>query len=371
MRWQGSRRSSNVQDYRGRRFGGGAGLGIGGTLIALAAAYFLGVDPRVILGLTEARSRLARSRQVQSGTPTDEAGQFMAAVLGETEDTWGAIFQAERRRRTRRRRSCSSRTRSAPAAASPARRSGRSTARPISKVYIDLDFYNELATRFQAPGDFAQAYVLAHEVGHHVQTLLGTADKVRGAQQGASEVEANQLQVRMELQADCYAGVWAHNADRDAADPRAGRRRGSAAGRLSRGRRHDPEAHAGARGAGLLHARLRRAAHELVPARPEGSAIRQACDTSALASPDPDALLRRQIERVARLARRTPRTRRPCSARRRSRGTAAGCADRSSPDCAGAARDRACARPAPRTGRSADRRVSPSSTGACLPFSDR
>ena len=211
MRWQDLRKSSNVQDYRGRRFGGGAGLGIGGTLIAIVAAYFFGVDPRLILGLTEGVQN-ATQPEVQSGTPSDEAGQFMSAVLGETEDTWGAIFQA----------SGSTYTPPTLVLYSDQVRSGCGAANSAvgpfycptdRKVYIDLNFYNELATRFQAPGDFAQAYVLAHEVGHHVQTLLGTADKVRGAQQSTSEPEANQLQVKMELQADCYAGVWAHNAD--------------------------------------------------------------------------------------------------------------------------------------------------------------
>ena len=193
----------------------------------------------------------------------------MAAVLGETEDTWGAIFQANGATYTPPTLVLfSEQVRSGCGVASAA--AGPFYCPADHKVYIDLNFYNELATRFQAPGDFAQAYVLAHEVGHHVQTLLGTEDKVRSAQQGASEVEANQLQVTMELQADCYAGVWAHNADRTRQILEAGRCRGGAAGRLSRRRRHDPEAHAGSRGAGLLHARHRGAAHDLVPARPEG-----------------------------------------------------------------------------------------------------
>jgi predicted metalloprotease len=211
MRWQGSRRSTNVQDARGVRFGG-AGLGIGGTLIALAAAYFLGVDPRVILGLTES-VQSSRQPEIASGTPTDEQGQFVSAVLGDTEDTWGALFEA------------------AGATYSPPTlvlftgqvRSGCGGASAASgpfycpadqKVYIDLAFYDELQSQFQAPGDFAQAYVLAHEVGHHVQTITGISDKVRAAQQSASKEEANALQVKMELQADCYAGIWAHHANR-------------------------------------------------------------------------------------------------------------------------------------------------------------
>jgi predicted metalloprotease len=212
MRWQGSRRSGNVQDYRGVRFGG-AGLGIGGTLIALAAAYFLGVDPRTILGLTEAVSTGTQSGQPVTGVPQDEQGQFISAVLGETEDTWSEIFRANGAQYEPPTLALfSGQIRSACGFATAA--SGPFYCPGDRKVYIDLAFYDELKSQFQAPGDFAQAYVLAHEVGHHVQTLLGTEDKVRSAQQRSSERENNQLQVRMELQADCYAGVWANHADR-------------------------------------------------------------------------------------------------------------------------------------------------------------
>jgi uncharacterized protein len=212
MRWQGSRRSGNIQDYRGVRFGG-AGLGIGGTLIALAAAYFLGVDPRTILGLTETVSSGTQSGQPVTGVPQDEQGQFIAAVLGETEDTWSTIFQANGSQYSPPTLALfSGQIRSACGSASAA--VGPFYCPADEKIYIDLTFYNELKTKFQAPGDFAQAYVLAHEVGHHIQKLLGTAARVRIAQQNSAERAANQLQVRMELQADCYAGVWAHNADR-------------------------------------------------------------------------------------------------------------------------------------------------------------
>ena len=213
MRWQDSRRSSNVEDERGNRFGGGGlKLGVGGTLIALVAAYFLGVDPRVILGLAQDAGS-GSQQQAQTGVPQDEAGQFMSAVLGDTEDTWSAIFKANGADYVppklvlftdQVRTACGFATSGAGPFYCPG----------DSKVYIDLAFFDELKTRFQAPGDFAQAYVLAHEVGHHVQNLLGTERKVRAAQENASEVEKNQLQVKMELQADCYAGVWAHNADR-------------------------------------------------------------------------------------------------------------------------------------------------------------
>lgn len=211
MRWQGSRKSGNIQDYRGVRFGG-AGLGIGGTLIAIAAAYFFGIDPRTILGLTEAVSTGTQSGQPVEGVPQDEQGQFIAAVLGETEDTWGQIFRAQGAQYQGPKVALfSGQVRSACGFATAA--SGPFYCPSDRKVYLDLAFFDELKTKFQAPGDFAQAYVLAHEVGHHVQNLLGSEAKIRQAQQGASEREANRLQVGMELQADCYAGVWAHNAD--------------------------------------------------------------------------------------------------------------------------------------------------------------
>lgn len=213
MRWQGSRRSENVEDYRGSRFGGsGLKLGIGGTLVALVAGYFLGIDPRVILGLAESLPSGGPAPQAQTGVPQDEAGNFISAVLGETEDTWTAIFQNmgmtyEPPKLVLYNDQVRSACGSASSAVGPFYCPGD------HRVYLDLNFYNELQTRFQAPGDFAEAYVLAHEVGHHVQTLLGTEEQVRSAQQRASESERNALQVKMELQADCYAGVWAKNAD--------------------------------------------------------------------------------------------------------------------------------------------------------------
>ena len=219
MRVDKSRRSENVEDLRGRSPGRGPGMkfGIGGTLIALIAAYFLGIDPRTIMGVMEATQQgvgnSAADTAVAPGTPTDEAGVWMAQVLGDTEDTWGEIFRQGGAQYQ-------------PAALvlfDNAVRSGcgnaTSGAGPFycpadQKVYIDLGFYRELETQFQAPGDFARAYVLAHEIGHHVQTLLGTSAKVREAQARASETQRNQLQVMMELQADCYAGIWAHHANR-------------------------------------------------------------------------------------------------------------------------------------------------------------
>ncbi len=213
MRWQSGRRSTNVQDYRGRRMGR-AGLGIGGTLIALAAAYFFGVDPRLVTGVMESLPAGGSAAPAPaSATPTDEQGQFMAAVLGDTEDTWHAIFKQrgmtyEEPILVLFEDQAVSACGSASAAVGPFYCPGD------HKLYIDLSFFNELASRFGAPGDFAQAYVVAHEVGHHVQTLFGTSQRVRQAQQGTSQEMANQLQVAMELQADCYAGLWAHHANR-------------------------------------------------------------------------------------------------------------------------------------------------------------
>ena len=214
MRWDDLRQSSNVEDVRGGTGGGGRGLklGLGGTLLALVASYFLGIDPRVILGLMSAAPSQGPAPVASQGTPTDEQGRFIAAVLGETEDTWSAIFKANGAQyvppklvlyRNQMPTACGT---------------GSAAAGPFycpldRKVYLDLGFFQQLSDEFHAPGQFAEAYVLAHEVGHHVQNLLGIAGKVRQAQQRASEAQANQLSVRLELQADCFAGVWAKHAD--------------------------------------------------------------------------------------------------------------------------------------------------------------
>jgi len=214
MRWDDLRESTNVEDVRSSTGGGGPGLrlGVGGTLLALAAAYFFGIDPRLILGLVSAVPSQGPAPLAQSGTPQDEQGRFIAAVLGETEDVWSAMFQAEGLTYTPPklvlyRQSMPSACGSANSAVGP-------FYCPLDrKVYLDLGFFQQLADEFQAPGEFAEAYVLAHEVGHHVQNLLGTAPRVHAAQERASEAQANQLSVKLELQADCFAGVWAKNAD--------------------------------------------------------------------------------------------------------------------------------------------------------------
>ncbi|MEZ5500787.1 MAG: neutral zinc metallopeptidase [Steroidobacteraceae bacterium] len=220
MRTDQSRRSENIEDYRGRRFGGKpAGIGIGGILIALALAYFFNIDPRTVLGMQQAARQMTQPQGGEAdgppvvGAPTDAAADFVAAVLGDTEDTWGEIFQAAGERYPPPKlvlfseqvsTGCGFATSGAGPFYCPA----------DQKVYIDLSFYDQLEREFQAPGDFARAYVLAHEVGHHVQTIIGTSAKVRAAQQRGDQEQANQLQVRMELQADCYAGIWANHANR-------------------------------------------------------------------------------------------------------------------------------------------------------------
>ena len=214
MRWDDLRQSTNIEDVRASTGGPrGLRLGLGGTLLALAASYFLGIDPRLVLGLMNGVPTEQSAPAAQYGTPQDEQGRFIAAVLGETEDTWSAIFQAKGLTyvppklvlyRDEMPTACGSGTAAAGPFYCPLDR----------KIYLDLGFFQQLSDEFQAPGQFAQAYVLAHEVGHHVQNLLGIADKVRTLQEHASEAQANQLSVGLELQADCFAGVWARNADR-------------------------------------------------------------------------------------------------------------------------------------------------------------
>jgi uncharacterized protein len=221
MKWRDGRRSENVEDYRGRSDGGGRGVGTGakfgiGTLVLVAAAYFLGIDPRLVMGVmqaTQGQSAPAQTAPVATSNPTDAGGEFMSVVLADTEDTWSALFRAAGSQYSPPRlRLYEGGTRSGCGSASA--EAGPFYCPADQRIYIDLNFYNELARRFNAPGDFAQAYVLAHEVGHHVQHLIGVADQVRSAQQRSSKEEQNALQVRMELQADCFAGIWANHAQR-------------------------------------------------------------------------------------------------------------------------------------------------------------
>ena len=218
MDWEKGRRSTNVEDRRGRRVSAPViGGGIGTLLLALVVT-FLGGDPSVIFNQnTQPSDRPAPSSQPRSprttGAATDQMSAFVSVVLADTEDTWSDIF----------RQSGGSYVEPTLVLYSNAVESAcgftRSAVGPFycprdQKVYIDLEFYRDLKTKYQAPGDFAQAYVIAHEVGHHVQTLLGISDKVRSLQKRSSEVEANQLSVKLELQADCFAGVWGNRAQR-------------------------------------------------------------------------------------------------------------------------------------------------------------
>jgi predicted metalloprotease len=213
MRWRQTRASQNVDDYRGRPTGGGGGMKFGIVgLVAIVGGYFLGIDPRLIMGLLGGGGAPASEQPVESGTPTDEAGQFVAHVLGDTEDTWTAIFAEHGDQYP------SPHLAVFDNAINTGCGAATSAAGPFycpadNRLYIDLTFFRQLETEFAAQGDFAKAYVIAHEVGHHVQTITGISDKVRAAQQQSSEAEANALQVKMELQADCYAGIWAFHAD--------------------------------------------------------------------------------------------------------------------------------------------------------------
>jgi len=217
MRWQTGRRSENVEDYRGRsgRVGSGMKLG-GGTIVVLIAAYFLG-GPQLVMnllgGATEQVEPAPPGGVQQTGQPTDELAQFVSVVLGDTEDTWTEIFASKGSQyRLPKLVLFDGQVQSACGVAGAS--VGPFYCSADERLYIDLDFYRELRDKFEAPGDFAQAYVIAHEVGHHVQKLVGTSEEVHAQQQRGSEEQANALSVRLELQADCYAGVWANHADR-------------------------------------------------------------------------------------------------------------------------------------------------------------
>ena len=211
MRWQDMKRSTRVEDRRGQGgFGGGGmrmGLPIGGgfgLIAVLVIAALLGINPLTILGGGGAPA-------TSEAPPANDTGSdFVRAILGSTEETWGALFSASGQRYQE----------PSMVLFSGMTQSGCGTGQsamgpfycPLDQtVYIDLSFYNDLTNRLGAPGDFAQAYVIAHEVGHHVQNLLGTMDQ---ANQRGDRSGANSMAVRVELQADCYAGLWAHHADR-------------------------------------------------------------------------------------------------------------------------------------------------------------
>ena len=219
MKWEGNRQSDNVEDRRDAGGGsggggfGGRGLGIGSIAIALVASYFLGVNPMTVLNLLGGGAAPTETSQGPAPAPpaNDRMASFVSTVLADTEDVWtqvftqgGATYQKPKLVLFRG---------TTPTACG----TGESAMGPFycpgdQKVYIDLDFYDTLTQQLGAPGDFAQAYVIAHEVGHHVQNLLGVSAKMDAARQRVSPTQYNALSVRLELQADCFAGVWAHHA---------------------------------------------------------------------------------------------------------------------------------------------------------------
>ena len=223
MKLDESRRSDNVVDERGGGGGGGGGgyglhLGIGGTLVVLVVGYFLGISPQQLLGVlngggdASSSSAAAPVAATPGGHASDPQVDFVQAVLGETEDVWGSWFKQHGKTYTTPKlilfsESIDSACGMASAAAGPFYCPGD------QQVYLDLNFFRQLSSQFGAPGDFARAYVIAHEVGHHVQDLLGITDAASTAEHRADRVGANHVSVEVELQADCYAGVWASQAN--------------------------------------------------------------------------------------------------------------------------------------------------------------
>jgi hypothetical protein len=225
MRMDDQRESDNLEDRRGSNYGGGGGglrlgggrLGLGTIAIALVASYFLGINPLTVLSMLSGGGGMPAIEQsapppAHKPPPNDETAIFVSKVLASTEDTWNEVFRASGRQYEEPKLVLFSDV--TPTACG----TGQSAMGPFycpgdQKVYIDLTFFRELKSRFKAPGEFAQAYVVAHEVAHHVQNQLGIADKVSQARQRAGKAEANALSVRMELQADCLAGVWGKHTD--------------------------------------------------------------------------------------------------------------------------------------------------------------
>ena len=214
MKWGNARRSGNIQDRRGMRMGGVGGMGVGGIAAVVVISLLLGQNPLQMLGLIS-EMQSGGTQTGTTGVPADdEAGQFVSAILGETEDVWGEIFAA---------RGASYQEPTLvlfTGAVQSACGSASSAVGPFycpgdHQVYIDLDFFAQMRRSLGGGGDFAEAYVIAHEVGHHVQTITGTTARLDQARQRGERIEGDGgLLVRQELQADCYAGLWAHHAQR-------------------------------------------------------------------------------------------------------------------------------------------------------------
>ena len=228
MQWDDFRRSANIEDRRdsgpmtgGGGMGGGSGLGIGGLIIVGLISWALGIDPRILIGGLETVQGQGPQQQQgptpasKTGTPADQQGQFIAAVLGDSEDRWTEIFRQQFGRSYQPPRLVLFRgaTRSGCGFAQAAM--GPFYCPQDQRVYLDTSFFNDLQNRFHGCSgkacQFAQAYVITHEIGHHVQNLLGILPKVQQAQQSMGTSQRNAAQVRIELQADCFAGVWANH----------------------------------------------------------------------------------------------------------------------------------------------------------------
>jgi predicted metalloprotease len=219
MKWEGNRQSDNVEDRRmaggaGPRSGIGRGIGIGTIVVALVGGWVLGVDPMTILAALGGGSGPVVQRAPAQAPPADDRmAQFVATVLADTEDVWKDVF-AQAGAQYREPRLVLFRGATPTACGTGQAAMGPFYCPGDQKVYIDLAFYQTLRDRLGAPGDFAQAYVVAHEVGHHVQNLLGITQKMEQARGRVSQTHYNALSVRLELQADCLAGLWAHHADK-------------------------------------------------------------------------------------------------------------------------------------------------------------
>jgi uncharacterized protein len=223
MKWEGNRESDNVEDRRGDGGGGGGGfsfgggsVGIGTIVIALIGSYVFGISPATLLNLLSGGSGSVAPMQqapARTGPPSDKPAKFVSTVLADTEDTWTELFRAQGQSYVKPKLVLFT-GRTATACGTGQTATGPFYCPADQKVYIDLSFYRLMRERFHVSGEFAQAYVIAHEVGHHVQNLLGLSDKVQNLRRRASERQANALSVRLELQADCFAGVWAFHANR-------------------------------------------------------------------------------------------------------------------------------------------------------------
>ncbi len=223
MKWEGNRESDNVEDRRaevsddaGRAGFGGGRLGIGSVVIALVVAYFFGINPLTVLSLMSGGaapdSQIGQTAPAHKAPASDRTTRFVSVVLADTEDVWGDIFRASGKQYVRPKLDVFT------GSIGTACGRGDTASGPFycpgdQKVYLDLAFFQTMRERFQVSGEFAQAYVIAHEVGHHVQNLSGISDKVEQQRHAVSEKQGNALSVRLELQADCFAGVWAFHAN--------------------------------------------------------------------------------------------------------------------------------------------------------------